>query len=140
MIAKLVKLFEKYREVCVYIFFGGLATLVNFAVYYFCDWVLGFTPTISEIWAQIISIIFAFFTNKFFVFLSKNMSVKLVLKEFFMFGFCRAGALMLSILLVYIFIEQLGFNDFLIKALVSIIVVILNYIFSKYFIFRRSQK
>ncbi|WP_416259601.1 GtrA family protein [Fusobacterium varium] len=81
--------------------------------------------------SNFISILFAYITNKIFVFKSKNWKLKFLLKEFIKFFITRLGTYFLDILGMVIFIEVLYFNNLKSKTFISIVIVILNYIFSK---------
>lgn len=89
--------------------------------------------------ALIISILFAYITNKIFVFGSKTDSVKEIFREFFSFLACRLGTGALDMAFMYVFVDILGFYDILMKILSNVIVIILNYIFSKLIIFAKNR-
>ena len=77
-------------------------------------------------------VIFAYFTNKKYVFVSNNSS-KLEAMKFFL---SRLGTLFMDMFLMYIMVSCLGFNDKIIKIIVQIVVIILNYILSKFIVFK----
>ena len=135
---KLWKLFLKYKEVLLYLIFGGLTTLVNFIVYAVCARGFCFNTLQANATALIISILFAYITNKIFVFGSKTDSVKEIFREFFSFLACRLGTAALDMAFMYVSVDILGFYDILMKILSNVIVIILNYIFSKLIIFAKK--
>lgn len=135
---KLWKLFLKYKEVLLYLIFGGLTTLVNFIVYAVCARGFCLNTLQANASALIISILFAYITNKIFVFGSKTDSVKEIFREFFSFLACRLGTGALDMAFMYVFVDILGFYDILMKILSNVIVIILNYIFSKLIIFAKK--
>lgn len=133
----LKKLYEKNQEILSYLIFGGLTTLVNFVVFYAFDTVLDIQYLIANALSILASIIFAFFTNKKYVFKSQSVTISAWIKEFFLFCSFRlisAGFDMLSMLLL---IGILQWNSNVAKLATQIIVVFLNYFFSKWFIFKK---
>ena len=137
---KLKELYRKYEEVILYLFFGGATTVVNFLVYSLCKWFLYTTPKISQVVAWVVSVLFAYIVNKLFVFKSKSMERKVLLVELLNFFAARGVSGLLELLAVVVFVERLGINDYLIKTLAAIIVVLLNYIFSKLIIFKKEKQ
>lgn len=133
------KLFQKYREIIVYIIFGGLTTLVNFVGYLVLTRLVGMEAGIANIVAILISILFAYITNKIWVFESKTTNLKEIAKEMVSFFGCRAFTSLLDIglfdLLVYVF----HISDIWVKLFNQIIVIVLNYILSKVIVFRKDK-
>lgn len=127
---------KKYSHLITYIIFGGLTTLVNFAVYIACR-NSGIEYVISNIIAWFIAVVFAFFTNKVFVFHSKNYKVKFVLLEFIQFISFRFFAGAFETAALYLMVEYLSANELIVKVFLGIIIVISNYIFSKFVIFNK---
>lgn len=143
------KLYMKYREPILYIIIGGLTTLVNWIVYGVCVHILPIRETeqlvfIGNIIAWIVAVLFAYITNKKWVFRSKTDTQKELLREFIAFVGARlfTGAIeIISVpLLVMAGLNQTLFDTegFIAKIIVSVVVVILNYVFSKLFIFRKK--
>ena len=139
------KLFSKYKEQISYLFFGGLTTLVNWIVYTISLKVFGITLEISNVLAWLIAVIFAYITNKLFVFESKNLNFIFTLKELGLFFASRITSGIIEIFgfpfLYYIGLKQslFGIDGFVAKAFISIIVIILNYIFSKLIVFKKRN-
>jgi len=136
---KLKELYKKHEEVILYLFFGGATTVVNFVVYSLCKWVLTTTPKTSQVIAWVISVLFAYVVNKLFVFKSRSTERRVLLVELFHFFAARGLSGLFELLAVYVFVERLGVNDYVIKALAAVIVVLLNYIFSKLIIFKKAK-
>lgn len=134
---KLIKLFEKYREIIMYIIFGGLTTLINITCFVLINKVGVFHYQITNIIAWIISVLFAFVTNKYFVFNSKSKSN--LLKESVKFYGSRLISLAFDIVLMYILIDLINSNDLIAKIITNIFVIIINYVISKKFIFKNKQ-
>lgn len=135
---KLWKLFLKYKEVVLYLVFGGLTTLINIVVYAVCARWLGLDTLQANASALTISILFAYITNKLFVFESKTDTMKEVFREFFSFIACRLGTGALDMVFMFVSVDILGFYDVAMKILSNIIVIVLNYVFSKLVIFAKK--
>ena len=138
---KLLKsLFLKYREFILYVFFGGLTTLVNWAGY----WLLADVFHVPYLWAtaiaQILSILFAYVTNRIWVFESKAKGFSAIFWEMVRFFGCRAASFVLDLLCMRIGVGGLHINDMVMKFLSNVIVVIVNYVFSKLIVFRKPKQ
>ena len=135
---------DRYREPILYIFFGGLTTIISWVSYAAFVW-CGIEINISNILSWICGVTFAFVTNKWFVFTSKDTSVKTILYELgSFFGariFTGIVAIVLFPILYAVGLNQSLFNTdgFLAKIVTSIIEIILNWIFSKYIVFRKKN-
>lgn len=132
------KLFEKYRELILYVFFGGLTTLVDWAGYWLLTDLLHVPYMTAAFLSQVISILFAYVTNRRFVFESKVHGAGAVAVEMAKFFGARGTSLLLNMLVMYAGVDMLHFNDKVIKVIASVLVIIANYIFSKLFVFRKS--
>lgn len=130
----------KYKEQILYLIFGILTTLVNFLAYLFFNRFLNFTPLSSNLIAWFISVLFAFITNKIFVFNSSDFKTSFLLKEISEFLFSRAFTGILDMLLFNYFVNNLSINDIFSKLLIGFIITILNYIISKFFIFKGDEQ
>lgn len=123
-----------------YIFFGILTTIVNFISYLFFTKLLEFDYRVGASLAWILAVIFAYFTNKFFVFEAKKTKGILLIKEFLSFLFFRALSYFVDILSIILLVEQFHVLDTLSKIIASAIVAICNYFASKYVVFRLKPK
>ena len=120
-------------ELIAYIIFGILTTVVDWIVYYILS-SLGVNYIINSIISWTLAVLFAFITNKLFVFDSKRL--KNIFRELVLFVLSRLSTLVINLAGMYVLISLLKLNEFISKAILSILVVILNYIFSKLFIFK----
>lgn len=134
------ELFRKYREIILYVFFGGCTTLVNIVVYYAMTRFLGVGEYASNVTAWILSVLFAYVTNKIWVFESRSRKAKVLLREMGSFFGCRLLSLVLDMGVLWLGIEILRMNDMLVKILSNILVIIVNYIASKFFIFKKDRQ
>lgn len=135
---RILVLFQKYRAVITYLFFGGITTLVNLVAYWFCFYQLNLGNDPSVVLALAIAILVAFLTNKPFVFESHDWSPKVLFPEAFSFFSCRIGTGVMEYLLMHLLVEVLGLFPMLMKLLVNILVIVLNYVFSKLLVFRKK--
>ena len=133
----LKKIFFKYKEQILYLFFGGCTTLVNLVVYYLCKNSLGLHYQIANVLAWIVSVAFAFITNKLFVFESKKMGLAELKKEVVSFVLARVASLLMEMVIGFAGNDLLHINDTIVKLVGQIIVIVANYFFSKFFIFKK---
>ncbi len=136
---KLLALLQKYREALLYLIFGGLTTLINIIAYVLLARGLSLDVTFSTAVAWVISVIFAYLTNRRWVFQSKASTAKQLLLEAGAFFGGRVFSGLLDIGIMYLFAQRLGFNDLVIKVLSNIVVIILNYVISKWIVFRKRS-
>lgn len=130
-------LFEKYKQTILYLIFGVLSTIVNIVTYVVCTRNLNIEFLISNWIAWIAAVLFAYITNKFFVFESKKTNIKFLIKEFSSFVSCRILSGIIEMILMYVMISLMSLNDFIVKIITNVVVVILNFIFSKLIIFKK---
>ncbi len=131
MIGYIRKIFTQYKEIIVYLFFGGLTTVVNLAVYYPLYNIAGISGTVSTVIAWAVAVLFAFFTNKPFVFESHDWSKAVVLPEFAKFVGCRIGSGVLETVFIALTVDILKLNGNIMKVIISVAVVLINYVGSK---------
>lgn len=146
-------LFIKYKELITYVIFGVLTTLVNFFAFWIFTKIFGEDLyLVNNAIAWVVGVVFAYITNKLFVFESKSWDLKVITKE--ITGFL--GARIFSFLVeeggMFLFVSVLGLGEksltllgftitgqFIVKILLAVIVVVMNYVFSKFFIFKSSE-
>ena len=121
------------KELFLYILFGILTTLVNIITYLFFTRIFGINYLISNIIAWILSVLFAYFTNRIWVFESRNANI---IKEISLFFGGRLFSGIVDVGFMYVFIEILSINDFISKIIIQILVIILNYLISKLIVFK----
>ena len=134
----LKKLLAKYRDAIVYLIFGVLTTVVNYLVYLPCYNLLGISSAVSNVIAWAAAVLFAFVTNKPFVFRSHDWSRAVVIPEFVKFVGTRLGSGGIETGILLLSVDILGWNGNVWKLLTSVIVVVLNYIGSKWLVFRKK--
>ena len=126
-------------EMLLYILFGILTTVVNILSFGLLRDVLQWQLLTANTLAWVLSVAFAFLTNKVFVFRSKSFAAKLVLRELVSFVGARLFSLAVDTAGMWLLGDVLTWNDWLAKVLMNVIVIVLNYVFSKLFIFKRPQ-
>jgi putative flippase GtrA len=138
MIAKIRALIEKYWDILIYLFFGGVTTVANFLVYFPCHHWLHIPAAISNVIAWAVAVALAYVTNKPFVFKSHDWSMKTVGPELTKFVGCRIGSGFLETAIIFITVDCLSWNGIFWKIVTSVMVVVLNYIASKLLVFRKK--
>ena len=134
---KLKALFIRHYDLLAYLFFGVLTTAVNYVVYLPCYNWLELSAGISNVIAWVTAVIFAFLTNKPFVFKSHDWSPKVLIPELAGFLGCRIGSGVLETVLIFVTVDWLGWNGNWMKLFTSVLVVVLNYVGSKLLVFRK---
>lgn len=146
---KLKSVSKKYlnRETVSYLFFGVLTTAVNFLVFHLCDKVLAQDVLfkdknylLSNVVAWTAAVLFAFFTNKLFVFKSRGVGIKKLAFEFSAFIGARLFSLGVDEASMFLLVSVLAVDKLLSKLTVQVLIVIINYFFSKFFIFSNKRK
>lgn len=143
---KLADWYRKHQEAMRYLIFGALTTLVNILVYIvFAKVILvnveieELKVNISEVVAFIAGVAFAYITNKLYVFKSKTENKMQLFREIASFTGCRIFTELISLLMMNMAI-WFSINDVFMKILANVVVIVLNYVFSKILIFRKKKK
>lgn len=131
-------LIKKYREMLLYMGFGVITTLVNIVVYFLCYDIWGLGNDLSVIIAWVLSVLTAFLTNKPFVFESHDWSRKVLMSEAAEFFSCRLGTGLMELVVMHITVEVMALPGLLMKVLVNVLVILLNYVGSKLWVFRKK--
>lgn len=128
------------KEIILYLIFGVLTTVVSLLTYYLCT-ITFLNPNnaveiqIANIVSWITCVTFAFFTNRKYVFNSKE-NIK---KEAVKFYISRLSALLIDVIMIFVFVSVLKINDKIIKLVNQVIIIIFNYIASKLFVFKKGK-
>lgn len=138
---KIKELYLKYKEIINYLIFGVLTTVVSLLVYYLSVFTFlnpenAFQLQIANILSWIAGVAFAYFTNRKFVFESKENNK---LKEASKFILSRVITLIMDMIIMYLGVTLLHGNDKIIKLISQVVIVISNYIFSKIFVFKEKK-
>lgn len=126
------------KETFLYLLFGVLTTAVDFITYFILTR-LSVHYITANIIAWVVAVAFAYVTNKIFVFNSKSTKKQTLLNEITDFVGARIFSLLFSLIFIYTTVNLLHMNDLIAKIISSVFVVIINYIFSKFFIFKQGE-
>ena len=142
MIKKIKEIYESKKEIINYIIVGGLTTLVSLGDYYglvftIMDPKKAIMLQITNILSWIAAVTFAFFANKKFVFNSKNKKWYIEAIKFYL---ARVFTLLVDMGLMFLLVTVLKFNDKISKIVVQFIILVLNYILSKFLVFVKKEK
>ena len=127
-----------YWDIFSYLIFGVLTTVVNYIVYLPLLNVLQLSAALSNVIAWAAAVAFAYVTNKPFVFKSYDWSMKTVIPELSKFVSCRVASGAMETAIIFVAVDMLGWNGNIWKLVTSVLVVILNYVFSKLIVFRKK--
>lgn len=138
MVQKIKDLMTKHWDIISYLFFGVLTTIVNYVVYlpFYNLW--GMSAVVSNGIAWVVAVAFAYLTNKPFVFRSHDWSAKTVIPELSKFVSCRIGSGLAETVILFLAVDLMGWNGNIWKLLTNVLVVILNYIGSKFLVFKNK--
>ena len=136
--SKISEIYIKYKEFILYIVFGILTTVVSISSYYVCSEILNIHYLVSNIISWVLSVIFAYFTNRVWVFESKSENISDILKEMFTFVNCRLLSGVIDMATMFVLVGAMHINDMYAKIFTQFIVVILNYVLSKLIVFKKS--
>ncbi|WP_407886463.1 GtrA family protein [Levilactobacillus sp. N40-8-2] len=136
---QLLQLYDKYKSVIAYLFFGGLTTVVNLVVFFVTATLWGWNYQIATAMAWLISVLFAYVTNRVWVFHSHFTTFGALWREIFTFFSVRAVTLIMDEGIMWIGVSLLSQNEMLTKLVDQVIVVLANYFFSKWFVFRKTK-
>ena len=138
----MIKIYKKYEELINYLIIGILTTIVSLATYYLLT--LTILDANNKVYLQIANIIswlasvtFSYFTNRKYVFKVKNKSN---IKECLNFYISRISTLLIDMIIMYIFVSILKFDNKIVKLIAQVVIIILNYILSKFIVFKSSKE
>lgn len=135
---KLKEWIDKHWDIFSYLIFGVLTTVVNYIVYLPLLNILQLSAALSNVIAWAAAVAFAYVTNKPFVFKSHDWSLRTVIPELSKFISCRVASGAMETAIIFVAVDMLGWNGNIWKLVTSVLVVILNYVFSKLIVFRKK--
>ena len=139
VMGKIKKNMGRYRELISYLIVGGLTTVVSLGTYYGCtltvlDAAVPLQLQAANVLSWIAAVTFAYFTNRKYVFESRNQHI---LKEAAAFYASRLSTLLMDMGLMFLMVTILGWDDKIAKLIVQVVVTIANYVISKFFVFKK---
>lgn len=141
MIKRGIELLKKYREPILYLIFGGLTTMISWGLSSLLYYVI-FDEShniLSNVISEFTAITFAYVTNKIFVFCSKTTSKKAFFTEFFTFYAVRLASAVVNVGGMKLLVDVWNFEFWICKIALNVIIIILNYLFSKFMIFNKDN-
>lgn len=133
--------YKKHKEVLNYLICGGIATVINIIVFTVLNLIIGKELyKVSNAISILAAVFFQYFSNRFFVFERKNQTKKEVWIEFWKFMSARAVTALIDMGIMYVGISLLLINEYIMKVFTQIVIIILNYIFSKFLVFTTKSK
>lgn len=128
--------FSRHREGLLYLFFGVLTTAVSWGSFYLFHYPLALDELLANLLSWIAAVLFAFFTNRKWVFRTHGVGVA---REMLLFFGARLGTLLFEEAVIFVFVTTLAYHAMVVKMLGNIVVLILNYILSKLLVFRKKK-
>ena len=135
---KLKEWIDKHWDIFSYLIFGVLTTVVNYIVYLPLLNILQLSAALSNVIAWAAAVAFAYVTNKPFVFKSHDWSLRTVIPELSKFVSCRVASGAMETAIIFVAVDMLGWNGNIWKLITSVLVVIMNFVFSKLIVFRKK--
>lgn len=139
MMKHIQQIYRQYRSMILYLFFGGCTTLINIACYYVLYQHAGVSNLCSTILAWLVSVLFAYVTNRSLVFASEASGWRALMTELIAFISCRLATGLLDTVIMVVAVDLMHGNSLLWKILSNILVIILNYVASKWMIFKPKK-
>ncbi|MBO5954325.1 MAG: GtrA family protein [Oscillospiraceae bacterium] len=137
MLERIRSFFHGHRDLGPYLLFGSLTTVINYGIYLPLYNSFGVTATASNLIAWAVSVMFAFWTNKSIVYRSRDWHGRTVVRQMVRFFGCRAGTGLAETALLFLSVDLLSLNGNLMKLLVSLFVVCINYVMGRTLVFHK---
>lgn len=131
-------IYTKYKEGILYLFFGGITFFLALSVFAGLYYVAGVDVLIANGCSWVAGVTFSFFTTRTWVFQSMKKGLTLLIRQIAEFLSARFATLLLQEILLFIFVAMMGLNSMVIKIITEVINIILNYLVSKFIIFKRK--
>ncbi len=134
-------MYDKYEELINYLIIGVITTIISLSVYYLCVFTI-LNPNnpillqIANILSWVSGLIFAYIANRKIVFKSKEKNIA---KELTKFTIGRISTLLIDMLIMFISVTLLNLNDKIMKIISNIVIIVLNYILSKFIVFKKGD-
>ena len=135
---RILDLCKRYRELILYVFFGGMTTLVDWTIS-FVLYAVDCNVHAANVIAWCAAVLFAFVTNRTLVFESRTKGIGAIARELTVFSGGRILTLLLQEGVVFLLFDLLSWNKYAVKIIAAVLVVILNYFISKFLVFRKKK-
>ncbi len=140
LIKKCWDLYKKYEEGLNYLIFGFLAFVLNYVLYFVFESLFHMHYMAATAISWVLTVVFAYWTNRTFVFKSKNAGAAGILKEFTAFVGARVATGVLELVLMYLMVDVAAVNSYIAKFICQVVVILANYFLSKLWIFKEKEK
>lgn len=130
--------FFRHKMVLMYLFFGGLSFFLNLGLFALLDGVCHIHELIANVICWIVCVLFQFVTNRIWVFDGRTETTEALMRQMASFFGGRVFTLIVEEAIILIFITWLGYNDIIVKLIAQIVVIVLNYVISKWLVFRKD--
>jgi putative flippase GtrA len=140
LLQTLIRKLLPYKRILLYLFFGGLTTVINIAAYFLLAKILHVEFLTSNGLAWILSVLFAYVTNKRYVFESRGRGFSHICRELGAFVGSRLFSGLLDMFIMFLFIEIVAMNDMVVKIMANVVVVVVNYVLSKHWVFKEEVR
>ena len=127
--------YKKNKEIILYLLFGGLTTVISIVTYIFFEVTFGMNELLANIFSWILAVLFAFVTNKIWVFHAPTDTLREFIKQIIVFFGGRVATLVVEEIILFVFVTLLTFPSVTVKVVAQVIVIVLNYVISKFWIF-----
>ena len=135
---RILDLCKRYRELILYVFFGGMTTLVDWTIS-FVLYAVDCNVHAANVIAWCAAVLFAYVTNRTLVFESRTKGIGSIARELTVFSGGRILTLLLQEGVVFLLFDLLSWNKYAVKIIAAVLVVILNYFISKFLVFRKKK-
>lgn len=132
-------LYKKHEEGINYLIFGFLAFVLNYVLYFVFADAVSMHYMAATVLSWVLTVVFAYWTNRTFVFKSQNKETASVLVEFVSFIGARVATELLEIVLMYVMVDMCSINDKIAKLVCQVLVILANYVLSKIWIFKDTS-
>ena len=140
MFRRWIALFDRYKELLTYLFFGVVTTAVSYGVYFLLYNKFHCYASVSNAISWLLAVIVAYLTNKTFVFRSHDWALRTVFFKFCEFAGLRVFTGVLETAIIFLLCDRLNWNGNWVKIGTSIFVIVLNYLASKFIVFRKKKQ
>lgn len=132
-------MYKKHEEGINYLIFGFLAFVLNYLLFCLFEGILHMDYMVATVISWVLTVVFAYWTNHTFVFKSKNADKVSLIKEFSSFIGARVATELLEVFMMYIMVDVMQINSYISKLTAQVVVIVVNYIFSKLWIFTEKK-
>jgi len=135
---KILSIYNQQKEVILYLFWGVMTTVVNILIFALFHWLTNWNYLINNSIAWLISVLFAYVTNRIYVFHSYSDSRKAMFKEIISFLIGRGASYFIEQAILIVGISGLKWHEITVKIIANVVVVIINYFWSKWAVFKKK--